>query len=70
MKKSCFSLCLSLLIALMMGGPALAAPAIEVDSAKFDIGKIKEGTKEKVTHTFKLKNTGNDTVTIKSVKPG
>ena len=32
-------------------------PKIKFDSEVFDFGKIKEG--EKVTHTFKLKNTGN-----------
>lgn len=70
MRKVCSSLPLIASLVLALTGTVLAAPEIEVDSANFDIGAIKEGTKDKVTHVFKLKNVGDEPVRIKSVKPG
>jgi hypothetical protein len=70
MKRACLSLMLGVSTILVVCGATLAAPHIEVDSADFDAGTITEGSKEKVTHTFKLKNVGDEPVKIKSVKPG
>ena len=47
-----------------------AAPNIEVDNAYYDAGTIMEGTTEKISHTFIIKNTGDDTLVIEKVKPG
>lgn len=46
-----------------------AAPEISVDSANFDMGIINEGSQTSVKHTFKIKNTGNETLKIDRVKP-
>jgi hypothetical protein len=59
------------LVALMGGAGLLsAAPNISVDSATFDLGVIYEGKMPSATHVFKVKNTGDSTLFIKSVKPG
>jgi hypothetical protein len=47
-----------------------AAPRVEVDNETFDFGKVREGSKRKVTHAFKLKNTGDENLVIEKVKPG
>ena len=47
-----------------------AAPMISVDSANFDFGTIREGEQKSVKHTFKIKNSGDDTLVIDKVKPG
>ncbi|MBN1756946.1 MAG: DUF1573 domain-containing protein [Chitinispirillaceae bacterium] len=47
-----------------------AAPMISVDSADFDIGIIREGEQKSIKHTFKIKNTGKDTLIIEKVKAG
>jgi hypothetical protein len=55
-----------------MGSASLvcASPEISVDSASFDLGVIYEGKMPSATHVFKVKNTGDSTLFIKSVKPG
>jgi len=50
--------------------PLLAAPKIEVDEAHFDLGTIQEGEKKSISHTYIIKNTGDDTLKIEKVKPG
>ncbi len=47
-----------------------AGPKIKVDNTDYDAGTILEGSKERVTHTFKLKNIGDEPLHIKEVKPG
>ena len=47
-----------------------AAPMISVDSADFNIGTIREGEQKSIKHTFKITNTGDDTLIIEKVKPG
>ncbi len=39
---------------------------ISIDSAKFDFGKVKQG--DKVEHTYKLTNTGTESLIISDVK--
>ena len=50
-------------------GPA-AAPNIEVDDAYHDAGTVMEGSTKKISHTFIVKNTGDDTLIIEKVEPG
>ena len=47
-----------------------AAPMVSVDSANFDMGVIRAGTKKEIKHAFVIKNTGDDTLKIEKVKPG
>ncbi|MBN1307264.1 MAG: DUF1573 domain-containing protein [Chitinispirillaceae bacterium] len=47
-----------------------SAPMISVDSADFDMGVIKEGTRTSIKHTFVVKNTGNEALIIEKVRPG
>lgn len=46
-----------------------AAPQISVDQKEFDFGTIQEGTGT-IEHTFKITNTGDETLKIQKVKPG
>ncbi len=59
-------------MAALMGSAGIlcAAPEISVDSATYDLGVIYEGKTPTATHVFKVKNTGDSTLFIKSVKPG
>jgi hypothetical protein len=45
-------------------------PMISVDNEEFDAGTLKASTKGSVKHVFKVKNTGDSVLTIKSVRPG
>jgi hypothetical protein len=49
---------------------AFSAPEISVDTATYDLGVIYEGKRDSAMHTFKVKNTGDSVLLIKSVKPG
>jgi hypothetical protein len=49
---------------------ASSAPEISVDTASYDLGVIYEGKRDSAMHTFKVKNTGDSVLVIKSVKPG
>jgi hypothetical protein len=59
-------------MAAAFGGAAwvFASPEISVDTATYDLGVIYEGKMSSATHVFKVKNTGDSTLFIKSVKPG
>jgi hypothetical protein len=60
-----------LLVCLTAGTIAASkAPEISVDTVNYDLGVIYEGKKDSVMHTFKVKNTGDSVLIIKSVKPG
>lgn len=50
--------------------PVAGAPRITVDSAHFDVGIIYEGEKSKISHTFIIRNNGDDTLVIEKVRPG
>jgi hypothetical protein len=49
---------------------AWSTPVLTVDSAEYDMGIIEEGTKDAVEHAFVIKNTGNEKLVIKDVRPG
>ena len=51
--------------------PAKTGPQITViDTPDFDVGSIRENTVSSVKHVFKVRNTGDSTLTIKEIKPG
>ncbi len=68
--RSAVQLLLCAAALLIMSISAFSAPQIEVDSADFDVGSIKEGAKEKVSHTFIVRNTGDEPLKIEKVRPG
>ena len=49
---------------------ASGAPLISIDSATYDLGVIYEGKRDSAMHSFKVKNTGDSVLLVKSVKPG
>jgi len=49
---------------------ASAKPIIKADVRMHDVGTIVQGEKDAVTYTFRLKNTGDEVLTIKKVRPG
>lgn len=51
-------------------GSTLAGPRISVDKKVHDFGEILEGSKEEVSGVFKVKNSGDETLRIKGVRPG
>ncbi len=59
-----------LLAVISLAGLVSAGPKISVDSANFDLGGIKEGSKKKVSHQFAIKNTGDEVLKITKVRPG
>ncbi|MBD3391669.1 MAG: DUF1573 domain-containing protein [Chitinivibrionales bacterium] len=61
---------LLVLIVAITAWSAAAGPKIEVDKADYDDGVIREGAKDTVSHVFTLKNTGDEVLRIKQVKPG
>lgn len=60
-----------LLLLLAAPAPAKTGPQIMViDTPDFDAGSIMENSISSVKHVFKVKNTGDSTLTIKEIKPG
>jgi hypothetical protein len=60
-----------LLVCLSAGAfVASGSPEISIDTATYDLGVIYEGKRDSAMHTFKVKNTGDSVLLIKSVKPG
>jgi len=59
-----------LLAVISLAGLVNAGPKIFVDSADYDLGGIKEGSKKKVLHQFAIKNTGDEVLRITKVRPG
>ncbi len=59
-----------LLAVLSIAGMVSAGPKISVDSADYDLGGIKEGSQNKVSHKFAIKNTGDEVLKIAKVRPG
>ena len=58
-------------ISLITGASIIhASPEISIDTATYDLGIIYAGKTASATHVFKVKNTGDDTLFIKEVKPG
>jgi hypothetical protein len=58
-------------LSLMAGAVISTAGAvISVDTADIDFGTILEGQKTVVTHKYKIRNTGDSALHIKSVKAG
>lgn len=55
---------------LLLCTAAAAKPAVKVDSKEYDAGTIIEGSREYVTHAFRLKNTGDEPLKIIKVRPG
>lgn len=47
-----------------------AKPVITVDKKVFVADTVVEGTREAVTCVFRIKNTGDEVLQIKSVRPG
>jgi|WetSurMetagenome_2_1015567.scaffolds.fasta_scaffold933822_1 hypothetical protein len=72
MKKSLYSICISMLIILLMPLLCIAeeasTPKISFDEKTFDAKEIKGG--EYLEHTFKVMNRGSSPLLISDVKPG
>jgi hypothetical protein len=49
-------------------GQASNAPTIQIPETSYDFGEVFEG--EKISHDFKVKNTGAEPLEITQVKPG
>lgn len=47
-----------------------AAPIIEVDTQRVDMGSIREGKVKRVRHVFKIFNKGDEPLIISKVKAG
>jgi hypothetical protein len=45
-------------------------PMISVDTEEYDAGTLKASTTGSVKHVFKVKNTGDSVLVIRSVRPG
>ncbi len=59
-------------VLLLVVGSALAAqesrgPRIVVDEARYDFGKVAQGTQ--ATHTFEVRNAGTEPLVIERVQP-
>lgn len=50
--------------------PGLAAPVIQVDSADFDYGRVMKGSTRSISHVFKVRNSGDEPLRIRRVRPG
>lgn len=73
MRKSwLFSLALGTLILIFSSlAPAqqrVAGPKMVIKERDFDFGEVREGAV--ITHSFKILNSGNETLTIVKVNPG
>ncbi|MBN1980503.1 MAG: hypothetical protein JW795_03165 [Chitinivibrionales bacterium] len=55
---------------LVTGINTFSAPMISVDSQDVNLGAIQQGSMQEVRYLFKIKNKGDDTLKILSVKPG
>jgi len=51
-----------------LAGAALAAPRLTIDESAFNFGYVPQHAK--VSHTFVLRSTGDDTLKIVKVVPG
>ncbi len=62
------AVCMALLV---VGGTPGAqerrGPRIVVDEARYDLGKVVQGTQ--ATHTFEVRNAGNEPLVIERVQP-
>jgi len=47
-----------------------AKPVIKVSSDVYDADTVIEGKRDEVSHSFVIRNTGDEPLTIKSVRPG
>ncbi len=70
MKKiTAAAICIALL--LIVGSTLTAqeksGPKITVDQARYDLGKVVQGTQ--ATHTFEVRNTGTEPLVIEHVQP-
>ena len=61
---------LSLIGSALVASSTMAAPMIEFDTKTFSCGNVPEGKTEKLSAQFKVKNSGNETLRITSVRPG
>ncbi len=69
MKFSRYSIALSVLIVVLIaGGSVVAAPRMDIENDSFDFGFVPQNSK--ITHSFWLKSTGDDTLRIIRVVPG
>jgi hypothetical protein len=48
----------------------MAGPKVSVSSKEYNADTVMQGKLEYVRHTFKLKNTGDEPLRIKRVRPG
>ncbi len=60
----------SLGIAALVSSSLWAAPMMTVDTVDHNLGTIREGSKASVSHSFKIKNTGDSVLVIRDVRPG
>lgn len=61
---------LLLAVVTLLPSVAMAKPRIQVDVTEYFADTITEGDKEVITHTFKIRNVGDEVLTIKKVRPG
>ena len=69
MNLSRYWIALSLLIVVLVAaGSLMAAPRLDIEEDSFDFGFVPQNSK--ITHSFWLKSTGDDTLRIIRVVPG
>ena len=57
--------------ALCLAATALhAKPLISANKTTHEIDTVVEGTRESVSYTFRIRNTGDEVLTIRAVRPG
>ncbi len=60
----------TVLAIVLLSTATIAKPMVTVANEAYDAGTIVEGSRERVTHRFKLKNTGDEPLKILRVRPG
>ena len=70
MRRVCGSLACAIALFLAVAQPSMAGPKVSVSSKEYNADTVMQGKLEYVRHTFKLKNTGDEPLRIKRVRPG
>ncbi|MBD3333630.1 hypothetical protein GF356_12340 [candidate division GN15 bacterium] len=57
-----------LVVVLVVAGSVMAAPRMDIENDSFNFGYVPQNSK--ITHSFWLKSTGDDTLRVVRVVPG
>lgn len=55
---------------IILSGVVSGAPGIQVDSADYDAGVIREGSAKRISHVFRITNTGDEPLIVEKVRTG